>query len=90
MRGIGKGQIELTVSDNGVGLREDLDFRKTESLGLQLVTTLAENQLQGKIELDRNAGTKFKITFETGNKGTPDNAETAVSAELLEAGKSIL
>jgi two-component sensor histidine kinase/ligand-binding sensor domain-containing protein len=53
----------LRVSDNGVGIPEDLDFRNTKSLGLQLVTLLVENQLQGEINLDRNDGTMFKIKF---------------------------
>ena len=52
----------LIVSDNGVGFPENLDFRETESLGLQLVNTLTE-QLDGSIELDRTGGTTFKITF---------------------------
>jgi len=56
-------EIELKVSDNGVGIPPELDFRDTESLGLQLVTTLVEDQLEGKIELDRVAGTEFKIIF---------------------------
>jgi two-component sensor histidine kinase len=55
-------KFTLMVSDNGVGLLEDLDFRNTESLGLQLVNTLV-NQLEGTIELDRRDGTAFKITF---------------------------
>ncbi len=59
----GKKRFELVVSDNGVGMPEDLDFRNTESLGLQLVTTLAEYQLKGKIELNRNGGTEFQIKF---------------------------
>jgi two-component sensor histidine kinase len=50
------------VSDNGVGFPEDLDFRDTGSLGLQLVNTLVE-QLEGTIELDRSGGTEFEITF---------------------------
>ena len=54
---------ELIVSDNGVGIPEDVDFRKTESLGLRLVTILVENQLNGKIDLDRSNGTEFKIKF---------------------------
>jgi len=58
-----KGQIELIVSDNGVGIPKDWDFRKTKSLGLQLVDTLVKDQLGGEIELDRSAGTKFKIKF---------------------------
>ncbi len=55
-------QLTLTVSDNGVGLPQDLDFRKAESLGLRLVVMLTE-QLDGTIELDRSDGTKFEITF---------------------------
>ena len=54
---------ELTVSDNGTGIPGDLDIRKTESLGLRLITNLAENQLQGKVELNRNEGTEFQIKF---------------------------
>jgi len=60
---VGKNQIELVISDNGVGISDKLDFRKTESLGLQLVNTLVKDQLDGQIELDKSAGTKFKITF---------------------------
>ncbi len=56
------GQYALMVSDDGVGFPEDLDFRDTGSLGLQLVHTLIE-QVGGIIELDRSDGTKFKITF---------------------------
>jgi len=52
----------LIVSDNGVGFPKDLDFRNTETLGLQLVMTLVK-QLKGTIELDRSGGTAFKITF---------------------------
>jgi PAS domain S-box-containing protein len=57
---------ELVVSDNGVGIPEYIDFRKTESLGLRLVTILVENQLNGTIDMDRNNGTEFKIKFKRG------------------------
>ncbi|MFQ5975369.1 MAG: PAS domain S-box protein [Candidatus Hydrothermarchaeales archaeon] len=60
---IDEDEIELVVSDNGVGIPKDLDFRNTESLGLRLVTILAEDQLQGKIKLSRTKGTKFQIKF---------------------------
>jgi len=63
MRPVEKGQIKLIISDNGVGFPKELDFRKTKSLGLQLVNTLVKDQLGGEIELDRSAGTKFKIKF---------------------------
>lgn len=55
-------QFTLIVSDNGVGLPKDLDFRNTKSLGLQLVNMLTR-QLEGTIELDVSDGTAFKITF---------------------------
>jgi len=51
------------VKDNGVGIPADLDIRRTDSLGLHLVTLLAEGQLGGKINLDRRNGTKFQIIF---------------------------
>jgi two-component sensor histidine kinase len=52
----------LTVSDNGVGLPPELDYRNTESLGLQLVNNLV-GQLDGEIELDQAHGTEFNIIF---------------------------
>lgn len=52
----------LIISDDGVGVPEDIEPGKTESLGLQLVTSLV-NQLDGTIELDRSRGTKYTIKF---------------------------
>ncbi|MCC7551694.1 MAG: sensor histidine kinase, partial [Methanobacterium sp.] len=52
----------LIVSDTGVGFPEGLDFRNTDSLGLQLVNNLV-SQIDGEITLDNNQGTEFKITF---------------------------
>ncbi len=52
----------LILKDNGIGFPPNLDFRKTESLGLQLVTTLTE-QLGGVIELCKNGFTEFRIVF---------------------------
>ncbi|VVB89823.1 Methyl sulfide methyltransferase-associated sensor [uncultured archaeon] len=59
--------FELRVSDNGIGIPEGLDFRKTESLGLRLVTILVEDQLEGEISLDRSKGTEFRIKFKGDN-----------------------
>jgi PAS domain S-box-containing protein len=58
--------VELIIGDNGIGIPDDVDFRMTESLGLHLVTILVENQLGGKISLDRRKGTVFHITFKVG------------------------
>jgi PAS domain S-box-containing protein len=56
------GQVTLSVRDTGVGFPADLDFRHTESLGLQLVSMLTE-QLGGTITLTRECGTAFVVTF---------------------------
>jgi PAS domain S-box-containing protein len=64
----GANQVTLTVSDNGIGLPEQVDFRKSPSLGLTLINSLVE-QLGGTIELDRSGGTAFTITF--GGSGEP-------------------
>ncbi len=63
LRPVEDNKIELIVSDNGIGIPENLDFRKADSWGLRLITLLVENQLHGEINLDRNKGTEFKIIF---------------------------
>ena len=52
----------LNVKDNGVGFPDNIDYKNTESLGLQLVTSLV-NQIDGTIELDNGLGSNFKIVF---------------------------
>lgn len=58
------GHVVLTVRDTGVGFPADVDFRHTDSLGLQLVCLLTE-QLGGTIALDRATGTQWTVTFPT-------------------------
>lgn len=55
-------QVHLTISDNGIGLPKDLDFRNTASLGLQLVNRLT-SQLKGTIKYESKGGSTWKITF---------------------------
>jgi len=57
-----KDVVRMELSDNGVGLPKNIDYRNTESLGLQLVMSLVD-QINGKIELDNRHGTKYIITF---------------------------
>jgi two-component sensor histidine kinase len=58
-----KGEnCEFIVKDNGIGFPKDIDYKKTDSLGLQIVTNLT-NQIDGKIELNMKNGTEFKINF---------------------------
>jgi len=58
------GSVRLAVTDDGVGLPADLDFRQSDTLGMQLVCTLAE-QLAAKLEVKRTgAGTSFELVFQ--------------------------
>jgi len=58
-----ENMIELVVSDDGIGIPKSLNMKKIESLGLHLVTMLAENQLMGKVNMNLNNGTEFQIKF---------------------------
>jgi PAS domain S-box-containing protein len=53
---------EFILMDNGVGFPDTIDYKNTESLGMQIITNLTE-QIDGKIELDNENGTTFKISF---------------------------
>ncbi len=57
-----KNTVTLIIGDNGIGLPNNVDYKKTDSLGLQLVITLVE-QINGTIELDNEKGAKYKIVF---------------------------
>jgi two-component sensor histidine kinase/PAS domain-containing protein len=57
-----KNLIELIVADNGKGIPASVDIEKSDTLGLKLVSTLASH-LKGRLELDRERGTRFTITF---------------------------
>jgi PAS domain S-box-containing protein len=57
------GAVELRVADNGVGFPEKLDFRRTESLGLQIANLLI-GQLEGTIKIERKRGTAVVIAFQ--------------------------
>jgi len=57
-------EVFLELKDNGVGFADDVDFKNSHSLGLQLVNTLIE-QLEGKLEFEtgKEKGTRVLITF---------------------------
>ena len=52
----------LKISDDGIGIPENIDFEKAETLGFQLVNNLV-NQLDGEIEMQTNNGTTFIVKF---------------------------
>ncbi len=57
-----QGTCSLTVSDNGVGLPEGIDFKRDKSFGLFLVSLFVD-QLEGEITIHRDNGTMFEINF---------------------------
>lgn len=59
-----KNQLRIEVEDNGIGFPESLNFRNTDTLGLQLVITLVE-QLNAEIELISKEGCKFAVKMNT-------------------------
>jgi PAS domain S-box-containing protein len=58
-----EGVIVLDVSDNGVGLPPGFNIRESDTMGMSLVTTLAEMQLGGGIKVYQQQGTRFNIRF---------------------------
>lgn len=65
----GKTGITLKVGDNGKGIPAEIDIQQSRSMGLRLVKSLAEHQLDGKLVLDRKHGTEFIITFKANTGG---------------------
>jgi hypothetical protein len=63
-------RLILGVADDGVGLPAGLDVRNTESLGLQIVNMLVD-QLGGRLEVDRKAGTGFRMDFQEPKRQRP-------------------
>jgi len=62
LKSLETGEMELVVEDDGVGFPAHLDFRQTDSLGMQLIQSLT-TQIGGTIAFEREHGTKFLIRF---------------------------
>jgi two-component sensor histidine kinase len=57
-----KSICHLEINDNGIGLPEGFDLRKTTSLGLRLADGLAR-QLKSTLKIGNNNGVKASVTF---------------------------
>jgi len=62
MQYLNDGNIQFIIANDGKPFPDNVDFRDTQTLGLQIVTGLVE-QIGGTIELDNSKGTKFTIVF---------------------------
>jgi two-component sensor histidine kinase len=60
----GTTQAQISIIDDGVGLPEGFDLATSSNLGLQIVRTLTENELNGELVLE-SAGNKTvaRLTF---------------------------
>ena len=61
-RTAGRGDVTLSVSDDGVGLGPEVDLERTETLGLRLVSLLTD-QVHGTLDIHRADPTAFTVTF---------------------------
>jgi len=52
----------LIISDNGIGFPTEIDYKNTDTLGMQLVDTLII-QLKGTLDMIQDKGTTYRISF---------------------------
>jgi two-component system, sensor histidine kinase PdtaS len=59
----GTGRLQVTVDDDGEGLPEGFDVAGSTSLGLSIVRTLVESELDGKLDIRnrRTGGTRVRL-----------------------------
>jgi PAS domain S-box-containing protein len=57
-----EGRVHLKVRDNGAGLPKGLDWRRSKSLGLQLVQIFSQ-QLHADVNVSASEGTEFMVSF---------------------------
>ncbi|KFB69806.1 PAS domain S-box protein [Candidatus Accumulibacter vicinus] len=67
------GTLTLEVADNGIGIAEDFDFRRSSSLGLRLVDSLTD-QLEGQMSLERAGGTRYRLRFREASQTRSDDS----------------
>ena len=64
-------RVQLSISDNGVGMPEGIGIDNPSSLGLELVNTLVK-QMKGTIKYEIDEGSKFTIMFSTQPESTEE------------------
>ena len=74
--------LSVEVADTGIGFPDDLDFRHVTTLGLQLVTTLAQ-QMGAEVELVRGSGTTFRIRMPLPSTTQSERPPQAVRVEAV-------
>jgi len=57
------GRIKMLFKDNGIGFSGNFDYRNSQTLGLQLIVSLIEQQLDGELEIKSDEGVEIKFSF---------------------------
>lgn len=58
------GRLHVTVEDDGVGLPDGFDLDNSTSLGLSIVRTLVESELDGMLEMGVNPGGGTRVSVD--------------------------
>ncbi len=66
---LAEGEFRLTVSDNGIGIPEQVDTLSPISLGMKLIRVFVD-QLGGSLDISREKGAEFRITFRVNKNRT--------------------
>jgi len=61
--------VEISYSDNGIGLPESVNFESSNGFGMQLISLLV-SQINGTIQIERSAGLTYIMQFKV-----PDASE---------------
>jgi two-component sensor histidine kinase len=65
-------RISIEIRDDGVGIPENIDIDKTNSLGLKLVRNLVRRQLKGELTIKQEYGTIISISFKIPDWSEPN------------------
>jgi two-component sensor histidine kinase len=56
-------QVQIAIRDDGAGLPPEFDIGQTTSLGLQIVQTLVQDDLQGSLQIKSHRGVQAIVRF---------------------------
>jgi two-component sensor histidine kinase len=57
------GKLDFTYSDDGIGVSEEFDFRKQDTLGFRIIIGIAEQQMDGIVKFEKTNGVTCHIEF---------------------------
>jgi two-component system, sensor histidine kinase PdtaS len=58
------GRLQVSVEDDGVGLPQGFDLATSTSLGLSIVRTLVESELDGVLEMGAGVGGGTRVSLD--------------------------